>query len=222
MLDNEPAADNISASPAADEVSGSATPTQDTGVTAPTGSGDTDQTAPVEPGNQPQVDESSLTSQTGPQSAEKTEAQTDWEKRYHEQAKGLGKLQNIVGHLRRYQEETQRNYDGVDPQTVKAWREHQERAKQASLPAWHQKNPESPRFKQQYGEYNKLVGLWSRAKTDEAKAEIGAEIEQSKHGPRFFQHQTRWLRPGQYSVKELRKCFNKRSETYDVFDLMIL
>ena len=79
MLDNEQATDTISASPAADEASGSATPTQDTGVTAPTGSGDTDHADPVEPGTQPKADESSLTSQTGPQSAEKTQAQVDWE-----------------------------------------------------------------------------------------------------------------------------------------------
>jgi len=178
MLDETQVDGSITTSPAAEPVT-SPTPPQGNGETAPTSSGDASQAAPVDTGNQSQTDERSLTSQTGPQNAEgKTQAQIDWEKKYHESQKGVGKLTSELGSLRRYREETQRQYEGIDPNAVKAWKQQQEAAKMAALPKWHVKNPERAQFQQHLGEYRRLAGLYQRAQTPEAKAEIAAEMEQ--------------------------------------------
>jgi hypothetical protein len=181
MLDEDQVGGTITDNPAAPEATGSvdqASPV--TNDAAPQDSGDIAKTALATASTPPTSDESSLTSQTGPQNTEqgKSQAQIDWERRYHEQAKGVGSLRREVGELRKYREQTQQQYEGIDPQAVKAWKAQQQQAEQKALPKWHQRNPEAPRFKQQYQEYTRLASLYQRAKTDEAKAEIGAELEQ--------------------------------------------
>lgn len=183
MLDETQADGTITASPANDEASAQqAQPTQAASTaTDPSASGDTttaadqSQTAPA------QDRERSLTSQTGPQNAEdaaqQQPASNDWEKKYHEIAKGFGRMRNEYGTLRQQLDQYRQQYEGIDPNAVKAWKQQQETAAQAKLPRWHAKHPEAPMFKQQFAEYQRLAGLFARAKTDEAKAEIAAEIE---------------------------------------------
>jgi hypothetical protein len=182
MLDETSADGSITTSPATQADTGTATPvTPDSGTANPTGSGDAAQTAPsVDAGKQPANDDPrSLTSQTGPQNTEtKTQAQVDWEKRYHDQAKGLGKIQHELGQLRKYREETQRQYDGIDPQTVAAWKQQKAQAEAAKLPKWHAKNPDRAMFQQQHAEHTRLLRAWHRAESPEAKAAFAAEMEQ--------------------------------------------
>lgn len=181
MLDESSADGSITASPATAADTGTAAPApQDSSTANPTGSGDAAQTAPsVEAGKQPANDDPrSLTSQTGPQNTEKTPQQTDWEKRYHDQAKGLGKIQHELGQLRKYREETQRQYDGIDPQTVAAWKAQKAQAEAQQLPKWHVKHPDRPMFQQQYGEFRRLQAAYQRAKTPEAQEAIVGELDQ--------------------------------------------
>ena len=177
MLDETTVSDTISANPATEAVSTDAAPQTEAPVQSdPSVSGDTT-TAAAPPEASAQDRESSLTSQTGSQDA-KPQAQTDWERKFHEAQKGFGRMRSEYGTLKQKIEQYQKQYDGIDPQTVQTWKQAQERAKQEQLPKWHQKHPEAPRFKQQYQEYTRLAGLFQRAKSDEAKAEIGAELEQ--------------------------------------------
>jgi len=181
MLDETQVDGTITANPAADEATGSvdqATPA--TNDAAPQDSGDIAQTAPAQAGTPPTSDESSLTSQTGPQNTEqgKTQAQIDWERRYHEQAKGVGTLRREVGELRKYREQMQQQYDGIDPQAVKAWKAQQQQAEQAKLDLWHRNHPERPRFQQQMAEFRRLQSAYQRAKSPEAQEAIMAEIDQ--------------------------------------------
>jgi hypothetical protein len=178
MVDTEQVDGSITADPAAAEAPSNAAPETDTSTAAPISSGDTEQTAP-DTGKQPQPDESSLTSHTGPQNAEgKTQAQIDWERRYHDQAKGLGKMQAEVGMLRKYKQETEQRYNGIDPNTVAAWKQQKELAEQKALPKWHVKNPERPMFQQQMAEYRRLQAVYQRAQTPEAKQAIVEELDQ--------------------------------------------
>lgn len=97
--------------------------------------------------------------------------------RYREIAKQFGRLREQHGHLKRQLEHYRRTYDGIDPQVVQQWRAERQRAEQERLPIWHARHPEAPKFKQAFAEFRRLAAMHQRAKTDEAKAEIAAELE---------------------------------------------
>lgn len=97
--------------------------------------------------------------------------------RYARIAKQYGQLRNNYGQLRRQYEDLRKQYEGIDPQVVQAWRQAKQQAEQAQLPRWHVRHPEAARFRQQFQEFSRLAQLYQRAKNEEARNEIAAELE---------------------------------------------
>ena len=177
MIDNTQVDDSITANPATEQVSAATDQAEPVSQHQdPATSGDTTNgSAQVQPASD-QTRERSLTSQTGPTSAE--QPANDWEKKYHEMSKGFGRMRNEYGSMRQKLEQFEQQFNGVDPNTVRAWKQQQEVAQQAKLNPWHQKHPERPAFLQTYSEYQRLLRGWQRAEAPEAKAAFAAEIEQ--------------------------------------------
>lgn len=180
MVDNNLADGSITTSPATDEASASQAPAnQASSEAAPNQGGDAatgsaeQATAPSTPNS-----ESSLTNQTGPQNAEQKPAVNEWEQKYHAIQKDFGRMRQTYGTMRQQLDQFQQQFQGIDPNAVKAWRQQQDAAAQAKLPKWHTKNPERPAFQQSYTEYSRLLRGWQRAESPEAKAAFAAEIEQ--------------------------------------------
>lgn len=180
MIDNDTVSGSNATSPATEAASDSQAPVpQASSEAAPIQSGDAatgsaeQATAPSTP-----TSESSLTNQTGPKNAEQQPAGNEWEERYHAEQKKFGNMREAYGAMRKQLDQFQQQFQGIDPNAVKAWRQQQEAAVQAKLPKWHAKNPERAAFQQSHAEYSRLVRGWQRAESPEAKAAFAAEIEQ--------------------------------------------
>lgn len=74
-----------------------------------------------------------------------------------------------------------------------------------SLPVWHARHPDRAAFKAQFDEFRRLALMHQRAKTDEARAEIAAELERFTPEQRrqFEEYQKHRQRIGEQLAEEL-------------------
>ena len=177
-LDNEITSDNIGSEPSGD--------------TAPdTGSG-VDTSAPLDGGAAPADGTSTETgsaqaatpdgSGNGSLIPDPTKTQPalppealEWKKRYDGQTRSYQQAKAENDRLK----QQYAPYQGLDPNAIRAWQEHQTRAQQQNLPAWDSRNPNNPRFQQLRASWGRFRDAYQRAPTPEAKEAIKQTIAQT-------------------------------------------
>lgn len=172
-IDNTDSGDNITESSVATATSESTSPVVETATSseaAPATPNTADSSGPATPAAT-QANAENNGSSTPPNTtlqAAKTQPQVNWEQRYSELRKREAALTQQV---QQYQSQFQQ-YQGVDPNAVRAWQQAQQRAQQEQLPVWNRQNPNNVRFQQTQAKWSAYKDAINRAATPEQKQAV--------------------------------------------------
>jgi hypothetical protein len=143
--------------------------------------------------DQPKAAGSELSKQT-PSPTPKTYTEEDFKNIQRE-------LSRRSNELRQHQERL-KSYDGVDPQTIAAFRKQQEEARAARLPMWAAKHPEHPKFqelKTRWREANSAYQRLAHGKSPEDQDALRAQVlagfspDEQRTMREFSQHQSTFM-----------------------------
>lgn len=175
-IDNTESVDNITTD------STGATATSETPSPAPAATSETAAPAPVEAADssgpatpaatQATADVGSLTPANTTLQAAKTQPAVNWEQRYGELRKREAEL---TRQNQQFQQQFQQ-YQGIDPNAVRAWQQAQQRAQQEQLPVWNRNNPNNGRFQQTQAKWAAYKDAINRAQTPEQKEAVRATL----------------------------------------------
>lgn len=176
-IDNTESGDTITT----DSAGATATSEASSPVAETTATSNTTAPAPVEaadssgPGTPPATQanaDGSLTPANTTLQAAKPQPTTNWEQRYGELRKREAALTQQV---QQFQSQFQQ-YQGIDPNSVRAWQQAQQRAQQEQLPVWNRNNPNNGRFQQTQTKWSAYKDAMNRATTPEAKEAVRSTL----------------------------------------------